>query len=62
MVEFRNFPDTHLDDWAESLERVEAMDFDVLVPGHWPLGDNSYVTRSRRIDIARHWVAQHPKV
>jgi glyoxylase-like metal-dependent hydrolase (beta-lactamase superfamily II) len=46
-VAFRNFPDAYLDEWIESLERVEAMDFDVLVPGHGPLGDRSHVTAFR---------------
>jgi glyoxylase-like metal-dependent hydrolase (beta-lactamase superfamily II) len=46
-VAFRNFPDAYLDDWITSLERVEAMDFDVLVPGHGPLGDKTHVTAFR---------------
>ena len=29
--------DVYLDEWIESLARVEAIDFDVLVPGHPPL-------------------------
>jgi glyoxylase-like metal-dependent hydrolase (beta-lactamase superfamily II) len=29
--------DLYLDEWIESLRRVEALDFDVLVPGHPPL-------------------------
>ena len=29
--------DLSLDDWIESLRRIEALDFDVLVPGHPPL-------------------------
>ncbi len=35
---FRDFPDAYIDDWIESLKRVEALDFDVLAPGHGPLG------------------------
>lgn len=34
---FRDFPDAHMPDWIESLKRVEAMDFDILVPGHGPV-------------------------
>ena len=29
--------DLYLDEWIESLVRVEALDFDVVVPGHPPL-------------------------
>jgi glyoxylase-like metal-dependent hydrolase (beta-lactamase superfamily II) len=44
---FRDFPDAYLPDWIESLRRVEAMDFDVLVPGHGPLGTRANVTMFR---------------
>jgi glyoxylase-like metal-dependent hydrolase (beta-lactamase superfamily II) len=44
---FRDFPDTYMPDWIESLKRVEAMDFDVLVPGHGPLGTRANVTMFR---------------
>jgi len=37
-VGFRDFPDAYLDDWIESLRRVEAMDFEILAPGHGQLG------------------------
>lgn len=37
-VAFRNLPDAYIPDWMESLKRVEAMDFDILVPGHGPIG------------------------
>ena len=33
-VAFRNFPDAYLPDWNDSVRRVQAMDFDILVPGH----------------------------
>ncbi len=46
-VGFRDFPDAYLDDWIESLRRVEAMDFDRLVPGHGPLGDKASVSAFR---------------
>jgi glyoxylase-like metal-dependent hydrolase (beta-lactamase superfamily II) len=44
---FRDFPDAYMPDWIESLKRVEAMDFDVLVPGHGPLGTKANVTMFR---------------
>lgn len=33
-VQFRNMPDGYLPDWFESLDRVLAMDWDRLIPGH----------------------------
>jgi glyoxylase-like metal-dependent hydrolase (beta-lactamase superfamily II) len=44
---FRDFPDAYVPDWIESLKRVEAMDFDVLVPGHGPLGTKANVAMFR---------------
>ena len=44
---FRDFPDSYMPDWIESLKRVEAMDFDVLAPGHGQLGDKKNVTMFR---------------
>jgi glyoxylase-like metal-dependent hydrolase (beta-lactamase superfamily II) len=44
---FRDFPDAYMPDWIESLKRVEAMDFDVLAPGHGPLGNKANVTMFR---------------
>jgi glyoxylase-like metal-dependent hydrolase (beta-lactamase superfamily II) len=44
---FRDFPDAYMPDWIDSLRRVEAMDFDVLVPGHGPLGTKANVTLFR---------------
>ena len=57
---FRDFPDAYMPDWIESLERVEAMDFDVLAPGHGPLGTKANVTMFReylqdlRTEVLRH--------
>ena len=44
---FRDFPDAYMPDWIESLRQVEAMDFDVLAPGHGPLGTKENVTLFR---------------
>lgn len=44
---FRDFPDAYMPDWIDSLKRVEAMDFDVLAPGHGPLGSKANVTMFR---------------
>jgi glyoxylase-like metal-dependent hydrolase (beta-lactamase superfamily II) len=46
-VAFRDFPDAWLPDWIESLKRVEAMDFDILLPGHGPVGTKADVAAFR---------------
>jgi len=46
-VAFRDFPDAYIEDWIESLKRVEQLDFDVLVPGHGPLGKREHVSMFR---------------
>jgi len=46
-VAFRDFPDAYIDEWIESLKRVEAMDFEILAPGHGQLGAKSDVTDHR---------------
>ncbi|MGI9483818.1 MAG: MBL fold metallo-hydrolase [Hyphomicrobiales bacterium] len=43
-VAFRNLPDSYLPGWVKSLKRVDGMDFDVLAPGHGPLGTKEDVT------------------
>ena len=57
---FRDFPDSWMPDWIDSLRRVEAMDFHTLVPGHGPLGTKANVTMFReylqdlREEVTRH--------
>jgi glyoxylase-like metal-dependent hydrolase (beta-lactamase superfamily II) len=57
---FRDFPDAYMPDWIDSLRRVEAMDFDVLAPGHGALGTRANVTMFReylhdlRAEVTRH--------
>ena len=46
-VAYRNLPDAYIPDWMESLKRVEAMDFDILVPGHGALGNKADVSAFR---------------
>ena len=46
-VGFRDFPDAYIEDWIESLKKVEAMDFDILAPGHGPLGRKEHVRMYR---------------
>lgn len=57
---FRDFPDAYIEDWIESLKKVEALDFDTLAPGHGPLGKKEDVRRFRnymeelRSEVLRH--------
>ena len=46
-VAFRDFPDAYLDEWIDSLHKVEVMEFDILAPGHGPLGNKADVTAFR---------------
>jgi glyoxylase-like metal-dependent hydrolase (beta-lactamase superfamily II) len=46
-VGFRDFPTSWIEDWIESLRRVEAMDFDILVPGHDQVGRKEHVRMFR---------------
>jgi glyoxylase-like metal-dependent hydrolase (beta-lactamase superfamily II) len=46
-VSFRDFPDAYMPDWIDSLRRVEAMDFDILAPGHGSLGNREHVRTHR---------------
>jgi len=46
-IAFRDFPDAYMPDWIASLKRVEALDFDILVPGHGKLGKKADVAPFR---------------
>jgi glyoxylase-like metal-dependent hydrolase (beta-lactamase superfamily II) len=46
-VAFRDFADAYVEDWIESLKRVEHLDFDILVPGHGSLGKREHVRMFR---------------
>lgn len=46
-VAFRDFPDAWLPEWIESVRAVEAMDFDMLAPGHGKMGGPADVTAFR---------------
>ena len=47
-VAWKNLSDAFIPDWMDAIARVEAMDFDVLVPGHGPLGTKADATAFRR--------------
>ena len=57
---FRNFPDGYIDEWIDSLKKAEALDFDILAPGHGESGVKEDL-RSMRIymEELRDQVAQH---
>ncbi len=45
---YRDLSDAYFPDWIEALGRVEALDFDILAPGHGPLGGKRDVADHRR--------------
>lgn len=45
---YMNLNDAYFPDWIEAVNKVEAMDFDILVPGHGPLGTRADVTEHRQ--------------
>lgn len=45
---YRDLSDSYFPDWIESVKRVEAMDFEIFVPGHGPLGTHADVIAHRR--------------
>jgi len=44
---FQDFPDAYIEDWIDSLKRVETLDFDILAPGHDRLGRKEHVRMLR---------------
>ena len=46
-VAYKTLSDAYLPGWIESLRRVEAMDFDILAPGHGNMGVKADVTAFR---------------
>ena len=45
---YRDLSDAYFPDWIEALGRVEALDFEILAPGHGPLGGKQDVADHRR--------------
>jgi len=45
---YMTFPDAYFPGWMEALKRIEAMDFDILAPGHGGLGGKQDVADNRR--------------
>ena len=46
-VAYRDFHDAYIEEWIDSLKRVEGMDFDILAPGHGRLGTRDHVRQFR---------------
>ncbi len=46
-IGWKDFSDAYMEDWIESLKRVEVMDFDTLAPGHGPMGTRDHVRAFR---------------
>ena len=45
---YKNLSDAYLPEWIDAIRQVEAMDFDILVPGHGPMGKKADVADNRR--------------
>ena len=45
---YMNLSDAYFPQWIDAVKKVEAMDFDILVPGHGPLGTRADATEHRK--------------
>ena len=45
---YQDLADSYFPDWIEAIKQVEALDFDILVPGHGPLGTKADATEHRQ--------------
>ena len=45
---YKTLSDAYFPEWIEAVEKVEAMDFDILVPGHGPMGTKADATEHRQ--------------
>jgi glyoxylase-like metal-dependent hydrolase (beta-lactamase superfamily II) len=44
---YRDFPNADINGWIDSLKKIEQMDFDVLAPGHGPIGTRDHARKHR---------------
>jgi glyoxylase-like metal-dependent hydrolase (beta-lactamase superfamily II) len=44
---YRDLSDAYFPDWIDAIAVVEGLDFDVLIPGHGPLGTKADATKHR---------------
>ena len=45
---YKNFSDAYFPEWIDAVKKVEAMDFDILIPGHGPMGTREDATEHRQ--------------
>ncbi len=45
---YKTLSDAYFPDWIDAIKRLEALDFDILVPGHGPLGSKADARGHRR--------------
>jgi glyoxylase-like metal-dependent hydrolase (beta-lactamase superfamily II) len=45
---YQNLSDAYFPDWIEAVKEVEGLDFDILLPGHGPVGTKADATDHRR--------------
>jgi glyoxylase-like metal-dependent hydrolase (beta-lactamase superfamily II) len=56
---YRDFPDAYLDEWPDALKALEAMDYDILAPGHGESGTKKDVREHREyLESLRNQVAK----
>lgn len=46
-VAYRDFPNADISGWIASLKKIEQMDFELLAPGHGPMGTRDHARRHR---------------
>lgn len=51
---YQTLSDAYIPDWIEALRVMEGLDFDILAPGHGPLGTKADVTEHREYFEALH--------
>lgn len=44
---YQNLTDSYFPDWIDAIKRVEDIDFDILIPGHGPIGTKADATEHR---------------
>jgi glyoxylase-like metal-dependent hydrolase (beta-lactamase superfamily II) len=45
---YQDLADSYFPDWIEAIRQVEALEFDILIPGHGPVGTKSHATEHRQ--------------
>jgi glyoxylase-like metal-dependent hydrolase (beta-lactamase superfamily II) len=45
---YQDLADSYFPDWIEAIKQVEALEFDILIPGHGPVGTKSDATEHRQ--------------